>query len=300
MTRWNIQYRGPLSSCNYSCDYCPFAKTKNTRAELDHDAACLERFVGWAAGRAERLGILFTPWGEALIRSHYQEAIVALSHMPQVERVVAQTNLSFAFDWLEDADRQALALWATWHPSQVGLDSFVARCDKLLSLGIRFSVGVVGLVDQMDGIETLRSRLPNDVYVWINAYKRVADYYGDADISRLTAVDPLFGLNNQRHPSAGTACAAGHTAFTVDGEGDVRRCHFVGDVLGNIHDGDIGEHLATRTCPNATCGCYIGYIHMDRLALEEVYGASILERIPEKALESSRERSFQTRSRLPS
>ena len=40
-----ILYRGPLSSCNYSCNYCPFAKTKNTKAELAADTEKLNRFV---------------------------------------------------------------------------------------------------------------------------------------------------------------------------------------------------------------------------------------------------------------
>ena len=26
VVRYNILYRGPLSSCNYGCEYCPFAK----------------------------------------------------------------------------------------------------------------------------------------------------------------------------------------------------------------------------------------------------------------------------------
>ena len=34
MVRYNILYRGPLSSCNYACDYCPFAKRAESRVEL--------------------------------------------------------------------------------------------------------------------------------------------------------------------------------------------------------------------------------------------------------------------------
>ena len=35
-----ILYRGPLSSCNYGCPYCPFAKHHETAAELKVDRAC--------------------------------------------------------------------------------------------------------------------------------------------------------------------------------------------------------------------------------------------------------------------
>ena len=43
----SILYRGPLSSCNYACGYCPFAKRRETREELAADARALGRFVDW-------------------------------------------------------------------------------------------------------------------------------------------------------------------------------------------------------------------------------------------------------------
>ena len=39
----SILYRGPLSSCNYACDYCPFAKRKESYAQLEVDRRALER-----------------------------------------------------------------------------------------------------------------------------------------------------------------------------------------------------------------------------------------------------------------
>src|SRR5262245_40999388 len=90
---WSILYRGPLSSCNYECGYCPFAKTRNTRAELKHDERCLQRFSNWVRGRPEEIGILFTPWGEALVHGYYQNTLCNLSHLPNVRRVAIQTNL---------------------------------------------------------------------------------------------------------------------------------------------------------------------------------------------------------------
>ena len=41
----NILYRGPLSSCNYGCEYCPFAKHVETAAELAEDRRDLERLM---------------------------------------------------------------------------------------------------------------------------------------------------------------------------------------------------------------------------------------------------------------
>ena len=38
--------------------------------------------------------------------------------------------------------------------------------------------------------------------------------------------------------------------------------------------------LRERPCPNATCGCYIGYVHMPDLGQAQIFGDRLLERIP--------------------
>src|SRR4051812_45308034 len=95
----SILYRGPLSSCNYACWYCPFAKRRETADELTADRLALERFVRWAEAHTDvHLGILFTPWGEALVRRWYQEALIRLTAQAHVRRVAIQTNLSGNLD----------------------------------------------------------------------------------------------------------------------------------------------------------------------------------------------------------
>src|SRR5436309_15941840 len=113
-TSWSILYRGPLSSCNYACDYCPFAKTRNTREQLQHDEHRLKRFTAWVGSRPEEIGILFTPWGEALIHRSYQNALCGLSRLQNVRRVAIQTNLSGTLDWVSGANPKSLALWCTF------------------------------------------------------------------------------------------------------------------------------------------------------------------------------------------
>ena len=153
----SILYRGPLSSCNYACDYCPFAKHTETPDELAHDRACLERFVGWVCTRtADELGVLFTPWGEALVRKWYQGALGALTRMPNVVKTAIQTNLSCKLDWVEECDKEKLALWCTFHPSETTRPQFLAKCRELLTRGVRFSVGVVGLKEHLVEIEVIR------------------------------------------------------------------------------------------------------------------------------------------------
>ena len=286
--KWSILYRGPLSSCNYACDYCPFAKRRNTHAELDDDAVKLARFIDWVFKRREQIGILFTPWGEALIRRHYQQAIIALSRLPNIWRVAIQTNLSCHLDWIEECDKSVTALWTTYHPSQISLPRFIEQCERLDRAGMRYSVGVVGLRENISAIRALRAALPAETYVWVNAYKRIADYYSMSEIDELRAMDRLFDFNLTTHTSFGRECRAGHSAFTVDGDGNMRRCHFIKTVIGNIYESGFEQALLPRPCSNDTCGCYIGYVHMPHLGLEKVYGDGLLERIPRSPMDLSR------------
>jgi MoaA/NifB/PqqE/SkfB family radical SAM enzyme len=276
-----ILYRGPLSSCNYACGYCPFAKRRESFADLRGDRAALRRFVAWAAEQPHDIGVLFTPWGEALIRRWYQDALVELTQLPHVWRAAIQTNLSCKLDWLPRCRTAKLGLWTTYHPGEVPMERFVANVLMARRLGVRLSVGVVGLKEHLPAIERLRGLLPGDIYVWINAYKRTPDYYTEREVDFLTAVDPLFPINNRRHASRGAACAAGETVFTVDGAGDLRRCHFLPEVLGNIYEGDWLAALQPRPCARATCGCHLGYVHLERLGLGRLFGDGILERAPQ-------------------
>ncbi|WP_133150634.1 STM4011 family radical SAM protein, partial [Frankia canadensis] len=139
-----ILYRGPLASCDHDCGYCPFAKRRDTPEQLRADRAALERFTGWVGEQPHGVSVLFTPWGEGLVRSWYRRALVELSHLPHVGRVAIQTNLSHRVDWTADADVRRLALWATYHPGQEPYERFLDRCRDLGERGVRFSVGIVG------------------------------------------------------------------------------------------------------------------------------------------------------------
>jgi len=277
----SILYRGPLSSCNYACGYCPFAKRTETAAELAGDRACLERFVAWVGGRSgDALGVLCTPWGEALVRRWYQEALAALSRMPHVWKAAAQTNLSCKLDWIDACDVSRLALWCTFHPTETTRERFLAKCRELIARGVRFSVGVVGLKEHFADIAALRRELPAHVYLWVNAYKRQPDYYTAEMVEELTRIDPLFPVNNRYHRSRGEWCRAGASVISVDGDGTVRRCHFIREPIGNLYAADFESCLAERPCGNDTCGCHIGYVHLDRLELYNTFGDGVLERVP--------------------
>ncbi|MEX3099384.1 MULTISPECIES: STM4011 family radical SAM protein [unclassified Streptomyces] len=277
-----LLYRGPLASCDYDCPYCPFAKRRDSTAQLRADRAALDRFTDWARHQTDdRLSILFTPWGEALTRSWYRRALVGLSHLPHVRRVAVQTNLSCRTDWLTDADPDTLALWCTYHPGQTPYDRFLAKCHDLAAQGVRYSVGIVGLPEHLDAARQLRAALPDHVYLWVNAAE--GHTYDDASAADWTGLDPLFPYSRHPHPSAGLPCRTGESVISVDGKGMVRRCHFVRAELGNLYDGSYRAALQPRACPLAVCDCHIGYVHLETLPLYDVFAGGVLERIPTAA-----------------
>jgi MoaA/NifB/PqqE/SkfB family radical SAM enzyme len=274
-------YRGPLESCNYDCSYCPFAKIKPLKASLELDKYSLNRFVSWIESmNTHTFSVFFTPGGEALIYPWYQEAIQCLSKMPNIKKVVIQTNLSTQLEWLKNVVKSKVALWCTYHPLNVTQKLFLSKSETLDSLGIHHSVGIVGLKEFIGYAEAMRDCLSKGTYLWVNAYKRQNNYYSEEDLARLSKVDPYFYINNKSYESRGHRCQCGNSVFFINGEGNVKRCSFVKQSLGNIYTCNIENIARDEVCPNTECQCYIGYIHMDYLSLDEIYGDCKLERIP--------------------
>lgn len=276
-----LLYRGSLESCNYTCSYCPFAKRRDTRATLARDAAEVARFVDWATGQTRPLRVLFTPWGEAIVRRHYREAMLALARLPHVSQVALQTNLSGPLAWLADAPAGKLSLWCTYHPEQTTLARFLERTRRLGVMGVRYSVGVVARREHYEAIHELRAALPEGGTVWLNAYdRRGPGYYTDGDLQWMEAMDPWFGLQHAPPPSRGAACRAGSEALSVDGDGELRRCHFIPTRIGNLYTDALDDVLQERRCSRLRCECFIGYAHRRDLPLHERFGDGLLARIP--------------------
>ncbi|MDZ5455829.1 STM4011 family radical SAM protein [Azohydromonas lata] len=276
-----LLYRGSLKSCNYTCSYCPFAKSRDTRAALARDAAEVARFVEWVAGQARPLRVLFTPWGEAIVRRHYREAMLALAALPQVSQVALQTNLSGPLAWLADAPAGKLSLWCTYHPEQITLARFVERTRRLDMMGIQYSVGVVARREHYEAIHALRAALPAGGTVWLNAYdRRGPGYYTADDLAWLEAMDRWFRLQHMSLPSRGAACRAGSEVLSVDGEGELRRCHFIPQRIGNLYTDPLDRVLQERRCSRLRCECFIGYAQRRDLPLHEQFGDGLLARIP--------------------
>ena len=274
-------YRGTLSSCNYACAYCPFAKKQDSRAVLARDAREVARFTDWVAQQSRAISVLFTPWGEALVRRHYRSAMQTLAALPHVKQVALQTNLAGPLNWLDGMEgREKIGLWCTYHPGQTTLARFLERCARLDAMGVRYSVGVVALHAHYDAIRALRAALPPHVYLWLNAYdRRGPGYYAAQDLAWLDAIDPWFAQNRRPVPSRGKGCFAGETSLSVDGDGELARCHFLPERLGNLYQDDLADMLQERSCPRFKCDCYIGYAQRKDLPFQQLFGDGVLARL---------------------
>ena len=274
-------YRGTLSSCNYACAYCPFAKKQDSRALLARDAREVARFTDWLAQQSRAISVLFTPWGEALVRRHYRSAMQTLAALPHVKQVALQTNLAGPLNWLDGMEgREKIGLWCTYHPGQTTLARFLERCARLDAMGVRYSVGVVALHAHYDAIRALRAALPPHVYLWLNAYdRRGPGYYAAQDLAWLDAIDPWFAQNRRPVPSRGKGCFAGETSLSVDGDGELARCHFLPERLGNLYEDDLADMLQERSCPRFKCDCYIGYAQRKDLPFQQLFGDGVLARL---------------------
>jgi MoaA/NifB/PqqE/SkfB family radical SAM enzyme len=281
-----VLFRTRLEWCNYTCGYCPWnASVRHVRAEeFRADEARLGRIVGRVAELPDAVEFFITPKAEYLVLPYWREAVGRLLALPQVERVTVQTNLSFdVAAFLDRVDAGKLALWTTYHPTEVAeeeLDRLHAKWELLRQRGVPFSVGIVGTHENLPHMHRLRRRLDPGVYLWVNAYQREPDYYTAEQLAEVRSVDPYFDLNNQRYPSRGRPCTAGQRAVYLDDEGDLRRCFFVGAVLGNLYKDGWRRLDAPHGCPRETCHCYVGHMHVVELDFRSVYGKDLAARIP--------------------
>jgi hypothetical protein len=278
-----VLFRTRLEWCNFTCHYCPW-NANETRVEASvfrDDEARLVRVVDRISELDRPVEFFITPKAEYLVLPYWRREVGRLLALPQVRRVTVQTNLSFdVAAWLGEVDAGKLALWTTYHPGETPLEPLLGKWDLLRRRSVRFSVGIVGMRENIAEAERLRRLLPADVYLWVNSYKREADYYGAEDLGRIVAVDPLFSLNNQVYPSLGKPCTAGQRAVYLDDEGDLRRCFFVGGVLGNLFRDGWVTHDSPLACPVKACHCYVGHMHTVELGFREVYGENLAVRIP--------------------
>ena len=279
-------FRTRLEWCNFTCGYCPWNATVRRIPPEDFraDEARLRAILARVAELPRPVEFFITPKAEYLVLPYWRRAVAELLALPQVRRVTVQTNLSFDLPaFLDEADPGKLALWTTYHPRELEpaqRELLFARWDLLRERSIPFSVGLVGVRENLPEMLPLRQRLDPAVYLWVNPYQREPDYYAPEELALIRSVDPYFDTNHVDFPSRGRPCDAGHRAVYLDDEGDLRRCFFVGDVIGNLfRDGWVCRD-EPEPCPRDGCHCYVGHMHIVELGFRARYGDGLAARIP--------------------
>lgn len=273
-----VYYRGPLRICNYDCSYCPFRaghlrKNTNISDHLAEDEAALKRFCEKMLAVGNNRRILLIPQGEALIHDYYHGYIKQLADSAIIKSIGCQTNLSFNIERF--ARRLAgvtdkVSLWCTFHPAQIAVTDFLRQCERLKAWGIKFCVGAVGHPDYLPVLQSLRDKLPSDIYLWINGIKGRNRSYTAAEIRAFTALDPLFELEINALPADCRLCHGGRESIFVDGGGDIYACKISKVRLGNLYQAhtrsraEISRPLP-QICQARSCNCYLAYANRTEL-----------------------------------
>lgn len=281
-----IYYRGLLKFCNYRCGYCPFSKTPFSEKQIKKDQDALAKFCDGIRD-GEDLGIMFLPYGEALIHSYYIQQIGQLSSRDNIRFVACQTNLSFDVDrFVQSVMRlDKIKLWCSFHPSQTTLEQFLGQCQKLLDNQIDFCVGAVGVPEELEAISHLRSKLDPRIYLWINNMDGKKRRYTDAEIAGFSRIDPLFKWELARLKARPNQCRAGMDSVFADGKGDLSACNISRVNIGNLYRGGWPAMAADdgnreQICKARYCDCYLAYSRRTEFMALNLFKDDGVYRIP--------------------
>lgn len=283
----NIYYRGILSSCNYSCSYCPFAKRKSNQAELKKDFQQLNRFYREIENTTfdKPVGIFFTPYGEALIHNYYIEMMAKLSKLKSIKYVSCQTNFSFDIDKFlglikeNDGDLSKIKLWATYHSEMIDPEIFSNKA-KIISEHIDISVGMVAIPGKSDEVVEFREVLSQNIYLWINGKAREKSRYTKKEIDKLINVDPLFGSELFRHKVEKNCCTSGVESIFIEANGDIYPCNINKNKLGNFYESKISWKEVS--CKRRICDCFLAYSNRKDILHVNYFSDYKYIRLPEK------------------
>jgi len=200
------------------------------------------------------------PYGEALIHPYYWEGLARLSQNPRLDAVGAQSNFSFPVKEMLSAYRQwggmtsKLRLWGTFHPEMITVEQFVKQCILLSSENVLYSVGVVGVPEQIDSIRFFRKALPASVYLWINKMEGMKRNYTPSEIDSFLKIDPYFEMELIHHKADAALCADNRF---VESDGTMHLCNLSRKNLGNFYDMPAESHPVS--CARKECSCYLAY-----------------------------------------
>jgi len=288
-----IIYRSRLEWCNFTCEYCYWHNKgdsiKLNKQEAADDKIMLHKIIDRLQEKSDfEFEFFFTPAAEVIALPYYRQAMQKLIQLENCRVVTAQTNLSWNVkSFLEKIDqnlKHKIRFWATFHPTEMDeskQEKWIEKVRHLKNEGIKFSVGAVGIKKNIPSIQKMKLVLDDlGIFFWVNAYKRYEGYYNVEEIEALESVDPFFKRNNQFILHKNKPCSAGKSSFYLTDTGDIRRCNWVDDIIGNIYDDNFQPFTENNLCEAARCQCYVGHMMIPSEKYEEVYGDFRCSRIP--------------------
>lgn len=283
-------YRGSLTSCNYSCSYCPFSKRSNSQKQLEQDKEQLFRFARRMEEIAEKQqcsgAVQIVPYGEALLHPYYWEGMAKLSRNPRITAVGAQSNFSFSVGKMLShyeqwgGDRKKLRLWGTFHPEMTTVEAFISQCESLSKEGVDYCVGAVAVPGQLPILRELKKGLPASVYFWVNRMDGLKRGYTRQEQEEFLELDPWFFLELKHHKADVSRC---RDSVFVEGNGELYGCNLCRRSMGNLYCREWEEIAAEeKICTRKECSCYLSYCNQKETGLLffEPYPAFRIPRYP--------------------
>jgi acyl-CoA thioesterase-1 len=147
------QFNGRYAHCNYTCPYCYVATSVNKGMHFMHTMEKWEAAFNKHFG--DRHTVFYFSYGEPMIAKNFYEVLDMVAANPKWEAKVT-TNLSLPLDRLLEtrlAKEGRLNINASFHPTQVSVEEFIANCDHVRAAGIEPSVVYVMYPPQIDDLE---------------------------------------------------------------------------------------------------------------------------------------------------
>ena len=272
----HVYYRGALDFCNYNCYYCPFGKKTADSLTIKKDQDGLDRFFEYLKEHKNIRTVFLLPYGEGMVHRHYLEFLARVVTLDHIEKIAVQTNGSFSMSSLkesfskEDISFEKLVLWCSYHPSQVEEEIFLESISRIRSEKIELSVGVVGDPRNKDKIISLRKKLDEDIYLWINKLDGFKRDYSQEEVDCFTSIDPFFPLELEKWTTDIEKCKAGRERIFLDYKLRAYPC--------NIARTGLKKDLA---CHSSTCSCFLAYSNRKDIKVLERFKSRGIFRILE-------------------
>ncbi len=255
------QFNGRYAHCNYSCPYCYVATSVNKGMHFKYS---MEKWEEAFERHFQNKNVVFyLSYGEPTIASKFYDVLEMIGRHPNWEGKIT-TNLSLPLEKLLNtkvAQDHRLNINASFHPTQIDIDTFLKQCQKLREHNIEPSIIYVMYPPQIDDFENVYMPIfrKEKYLVHIRAFrglykgkkypaaytfdewKKTARYMDTANLKyQLGEVNGLGRLS-----------LLGCSHILVDNLGRIEMCDsYVGDYhYGNLFDQKINLDLSPQPFP---------------------------------------------------